>query len=204
MSGDILIQVSLSTHIPRAMLSVAEYCPGRQPQTIMAAVEAVGGKNGAAPDAMDFNGNSLQDVKREGDLKTPLGIYPVMGAFGYAPLLTPALPGKKYQLITKNSYWVDDPGSPLYNTYLESGEKPVVSSETMLRPDGLYEYGLIIGYNTANPQPGAGSAIFMHIWRGPNHGTEGCVALSRENMARLLHLYLYRPEKMWIEISPEK
>jgi len=51
------------------------------------------------------------------------------------------------------------------------------SHEDMLRPDDLYRYVLIIGYNTPKPVPGAGSCIFLHVWRGKDSSTAGCTAI---------------------------
>jgi L,D-peptidoglycan transpeptidase YkuD (ErfK/YbiS/YcfS/YnhG family) len=57
----------------------------------------------------------------------------------------------------------------------------------MLRPDGLYDLGAVIEYNTDPAIPGYGSAIFLHIWRA--HGqkpTAGCVAIDRSHLEVLL------------------
>jgi L,D-peptidoglycan transpeptidase YkuD (ErfK/YbiS/YcfS/YnhG family) len=57
----------------------------------------------------------------------------------------------------------------------------------MLRPDGLYDIGAVIEYNTSPVVPGQGSAIFLHIWRdGGRKPTAGCVALEKSRLRRLL------------------
>ena len=56
----------------------------------------------------------------------------------------------------------------------------------MFRSDGLYDVVIVMGLNDDPPVPGQGSAIFMHIAREGYTPTEGCVALSREDMLRLL------------------
>ena len=119
--------------------------------------------------------------KREGDKKTPTGIYTLGTAFG-----TNSNPGTKmpYRQTTSNDYWVDDVNSPLYNTWQEgpsdgrweSAEKLAIS---------LYKYAIAINYNT-ECIPGKGSCIFMHIWKGASAGTSGCVALSEANLLNLL------------------
>jgi L,D-peptidoglycan transpeptidase YkuD (ErfK/YbiS/YcfS/YnhG family) len=43
-----------------------------------------------------------------------------------------------------------------------------------------------LGYNDDPPQPGRGSAIFMHIARDDFSGTEGCIALRREDLVTIL------------------
>ncbi len=56
----------------------------------------------------------------------------------------------------------------------------------MWREDGLYDYVIELGWNDDPPLPGRGSAIFMHITREGYTPTEGCVALRRRDMERLL------------------
>ena len=54
------------------------------------------------------------------------------------------------------------------------------------RNDHLYEYAVVIGYNTNPVVKGNGSAIFLHVWRGPEAPTAGCVALDRSDLVALL------------------
>jgi len=136
-------------------------------------VSAVIGKNGLA----------AAGEKREGDGKTPSGIYLIGPAFGYAPWIDTGL---VYRQATDKDFWVDDAGSMQYNEWI-SGSPAARSFERMKRPDDLYLYGAVIGYNMHPVIPGNGSAIFMHIWRKYDHPTSGCVALGRRNLRRTLH-----------------
>jgi L,D-peptidoglycan transpeptidase YkuD (ErfK/YbiS/YcfS/YnhG family) len=56
----------------------------------------------------------------------------------------------------------------------------------MWRGDTLYDVVLDIDYNRAPIRWGRGSAIFMHIARDGYRPTEGCVALARADLIRLL------------------
>ena len=120
--------------------------------------------------------------KKEGDIKSPMGIYTIGTAFGRQPN-----PGTKMPYIqtTPNDYWVDDSNSPLYNTLQEA---PVNgrwnSAETMYIK--YYDYGFVINYNTTERTPYKGSAIFFHIWIGSSIGTTGCTATSEENLLTIL------------------
>ena len=49
-----------------------------------------------------------------------------------------------------------------------------------------YNYGLETDYNSSN-EPGKGSAIFIHCI-GTKPYTGGCVAISEENMVKLLQI----------------
>jgi L,D-peptidoglycan transpeptidase YkuD (ErfK/YbiS/YcfS/YnhG family) len=58
--------------------------------------------------------------------------------------------------------------------------------EEMWRADGLYDVVIVIGYNTDPVVPGAGSAIFLHVARPDMAPTEGCIAVERSVLVRLL------------------
>ena len=42
--------------------------------------------------------------------------------------------------------------------------------ERMWRDDALYDLVIVIGHNDDPPVPGLGSAVFIHLWRGPTGG----------------------------------
>jgi L,D-peptidoglycan transpeptidase YkuD (ErfK/YbiS/YcfS/YnhG family) len=135
-------------------------------------ISAVIGKNGLA----------VAGDKKEGDGKTPSGIYPLGPAFGYASSINTGL---DYRQVTDNDFWVDDPQSVQYNQ-LVSGIPAARSFERMKRSDNLYQYGVIIGYNRQPVIRAAGSAIFMHVWRRYDHPTAGCVAVSQRYLRKIL------------------
>ena len=134
--------------------------------------QAVVGRSGFVP----------PDEKREGDGGTPRGVYPLGLVFGYAAAAPTAMP---YRQITAADHWIDDPASPQYNTWVH-GQPQAASWEDMLRPDGLYRYGIVVEYNTAPVVPGKGSAIFVHLWRGPDEATAGCICLAEADLLRLI------------------
>jgi L,D-peptidoglycan transpeptidase YkuD (ErfK/YbiS/YcfS/YnhG family) len=132
------------------------------------------GKNGVCPAAQ----------KREGDGKTPLGLYTLTTALLrpdcglHAPRTT--LP---WRWLRPHDGWSDDPADPHYN-------RPVThphphSAERLWRQDGAYDILITLSHNTP-PTPGLGSAIFLHCTQPDLRPTEGCIALSRETLARWL------------------
>jgi len=135
-------------------------------------MRAMVGRKGIAP----------LNEKREGDGRTPSGIYPIGPAFGYASSFNTKL---VYRQSTKNDFWVDDVNSRQYNQWV-TGTPDAKSFEKMHRSDDLYKYGAVIEYNTDPIVPGNGSAIFMHIWRAPDKSTSGCVALSPRSLRKVL------------------
>ncbi len=120
--------------------------------------------------------------KREGDGRSPTGIFPLGTAFGYAPSAKTRMP---YRQATADDFWVDDPEAEDYNRWVR-GKPRAASYENMKREDDLYKYGIVIEYNTNPIVKGMGSAIFFHLWRGEGKGTLGCVAVSEDKMLKLL------------------
>jgi L,D-peptidoglycan transpeptidase YkuD (ErfK/YbiS/YcfS/YnhG family) len=69
---------------------------------------------------------------------------------------------------------------------MKKGQTGALSFEEMKRPDGLYRYGIVIGYNGNPVVKGLGSAIFLHVWKGRDIPTSGCVALAEEDVVAIL------------------
>jgi L,D-peptidoglycan transpeptidase YkuD (ErfK/YbiS/YcfS/YnhG family) len=139
--------------------------------------------SGPIPAVVGRNGFATPGAKREGDGTTPSGTFCLEEAFGYAPRIETAMP---YRQIREDDIWVDDPASPDYNQWKKKGAVMTRSYEEMRRADGLYEVGIVIGYNRSPALSGRGSAIFFHIWQGRGIPTSGCVAMAREDLLRIL------------------
>ncbi|MBV8333985.1 MAG: hypothetical protein JO358_00765, partial [Alphaproteobacteria bacterium] len=82
--------------------------------------------------------------------------------------------------------WVDDPNDPKYNQLVELPYPAHV--EEMWRADGIYDLLVIVGYNINPTRSGAGSAIFLHIARPNFSSTEGCIAIERSVLLKLIPL----------------
>ena len=102
-------------------------------------------------------------AKREGDGKTPTGIFPLEFVFGYDETVNTQMP---YRQATETDIWVDDAQSDDYNKWVRKTETRAASFEEMKRKDDLYKYGIVVGYNTQPIIKGNGSAIFLHIRAG--------------------------------------
>jgi L,D-peptidoglycan transpeptidase YkuD (ErfK/YbiS/YcfS/YnhG family) len=136
----------------------------------------------AIPSTLGKKGFAKPGEKKEGDWKTPSGIYRIGIAFGYAPKMETAIP---YRQATENDVWVDDVQSPQYNTWVH-GTPDAKSFEKMKRKDHLYKMGFVVEYNTNPIVKGDGSAIFFHVWRRPGAFTAGCVAMAEEDIAKII------------------
>ena len=119
--------------------------------------------------------------KREGDGKTPSGIFPLGIAFGYDPSVATKMP---YRQATDDDFWVDDVNSENYNKWVK-GKPNAASWEKMKRDDDQYKYGVVIEYNMHPIVKGKGSAIFLHVWKR-GESTLGCVSMSEEMILKIL------------------
>lgn len=137
---------------------------------------------GPVPVTVGRNGIADFDRKREGDGMTPRGVFPLELVFGYASTAVTKMP---YRQATAQDVWIDEPSSPRYNQWV-FGIPANESHEKMRRNDDLYKLGIVIGYNTAPVVKGLGSAIFLHIWKGPGKSTSGCVAMSESDMEQIV------------------
>ncbi len=135
---------------------------------------------GSFPAVIGKHGIALVGEKKEGDLKTPEGLYAIGEAFGSEPLALKM----DYKYITAADKFVDDVDSKHYNQWV-FGATDAHSYESMLIP--LYKYGAIIQYNKHPIVPHLGSAIFLHIWRSSDQGTSGCIAMAEKNLLKMLH-----------------
>jgi len=118
-------------------------------------------------------------AKREGDLHTPSGTFPISYMFGWQPN-----PGVKFRYRVAHSYdtWSDDSSSPYYNLWVDSRKQdPGAAPEQM--NGKYYAYGVVIGYNTART-PHRGSAVFLHV----DHAspTTGCVTLPTGELLKVM------------------
>lgn len=122
----------------------------------------------------------LARTKREGDGATPVGIHRIVGLL-YRPdrIARTALPDWALP-IRPGDIWCDDPDHIDYN--LMTRAPLTASHEVLRRADPLYDIVLITDWNWPYAQPGKGSAIFLHSWRGPGYPTEGCVAFRRDHL----------------------
>lgn len=129
------------------------------------------------------NGFAKLGEKREGDGKTPSGIFSLRTAFGYDKAIKTRI---TYRQALTDDIWIDDVNAVDYNRWVKKKETAALSYEKMRRDDDLYKYGVVIEYNTSPVVKGYGSAIFLHVWGGRDVATAGCIAISEENILHIL------------------
>ncbi|MFU2207147.1 L,D-transpeptidase family protein [Solidesulfovibrio sp. C21] len=131
---------------------------------------------------------SAAPVKAEGDGRAPAGVFSLPRAFIGPSESAGASPRFPVYQVTTQTVCVDTVASKYYNQMFEenTATKDWGSEERMLRPDGLYRFGLFVDHNAPNARPGAGSCIFMHLWRGPGAPTAGCTAMAEPSLRAML------------------
>jgi L,D-peptidoglycan transpeptidase YkuD (ErfK/YbiS/YcfS/YnhG family) len=127
---------------------------------------------------------AISAFKREGDGATPLGDLAVVSGFRRGGSLTAAPSAVPLRRVGRLDGWCDAPDHGAYN-------RPVrlpfpASHETLLRSDRLYDFVLVLDWNIRSRRRGRGSAIFLHVARPGYQPTEGCIALKRQDLIRLL------------------
>jgi L,D-peptidoglycan transpeptidase YkuD (ErfK/YbiS/YcfS/YnhG family) len=145
--------------------------------------------------------------KREGDGRSPAGIFLVGEAFGYPEHVDTGL---DYHPMDAGDWCVDVSGSLYYNRIVNvakvGGHAVEGSSEPMRRDlhadgDQRYRIGFVVEHNAAGADRG-GSCIFAHVWKSPDDATAGCTAMSDANMQQLLGWLDRRRNPMFI-LLPE-
>lgn len=129
-----------------------------------------------------------EPTKAEGDGCAPAGVFDLGTAFGFGSALREPHHSYPYLRITPSMEAVDDVNSRFYNQIVDRSQIGQVdwrSSEKMSTIP-RYVWGLFINHNLSPVVPGAGSCIFLHVWRAPDNGTVGCTALAESDVARLL------------------
>ncbi|WP_420825593.1 L,D-transpeptidase family protein [Terrihabitans soli] len=142
------------------------------------------------PVALGRSGVVGRNAKKEGDGGTPRGTLPLRGLWYRPDKVRPPRTRLPHRAIRPDDLWCDAPGDRNYN-------RPVTapypaSHEKLWRDDDVYDFVVELGWNDRPRFQGRGSAIFMHLARSDGLAgfkpTEGCVALRRQDMEKLLPL----------------
>jgi len=125
------------------------------------------------------------NIKKEGDGKSPAGIFALRQAFGYQPFET----NYPYAVYKETDHCVDDVTSKYYNKLVDSTQikGDYQSHEVMKFPKEYYKYGIVVDHNGIAPGEksikGAGSCIFIHIKDIP---TVGCTVMNEAQIKEII------------------
>jgi L,D-peptidoglycan transpeptidase YkuD (ErfK/YbiS/YcfS/YnhG family) len=129
--------------------------------------------------------------KKEGDGRSPAGVFRIGAAFGYEASIASAL---AYRQSSASDYCIDVSGSPHYNRIVDAnvvGQAAVARSTEPMRldvhanGDVRYKLGFVIEHNVEGA-PQGGSCIFAHLWRTSGEPTAGCTSMDEQALRALL------------------
>ena len=123
-------------------------------------------------------------TKKEGDLKTPKGLFS-LGFLYYRKDRLKSIKCKiKKKIIKKNMGWCDDVRSAKYNKQIYFPFN--FSAEKLYRKDNIYDILINIKYNQGPTVRGNGSAIFLHLSRKKYKPTKGCIGILKKDFLKIL------------------
>ena len=125
----------------------------------------------------------IGNKKKEGDLITPIGTFKIKYIF-YRKDRVKVLTKLKKMVIKKNMGWCDDPKSSHYNKLVKL---PFAHKhERLYKKGNIYDIILVLNYNMNPVKKNKGSAIFIHVSKFNYKKTEGCVAIKKLDLIKLL------------------
>ena len=128
----------------------------------------------------------LTNNKKEGDKKTPKGIFAIENLYFREDRIKKPSTLLKCVKIKKNMGWCDDVRFPKkYNKLFKIEKK--IKHEKLKRKDCKYDLLIPIKYNFKKPVTGLGSCIFIHLTKDYKP-TDGCIALRKKDLLIMLRL----------------
>ena len=121
--------------------------------------------------------------KKEGDLITPIGQFKIKYVLYRKDKVKISTKLKK-KVIKKNMGWCDDPKSSQYNKLVRLPF--AYKHEKLFRKENIYDIILILNYNMNPVKKNKGSAIFIHVTKNNFKKTEGCVAIKKPKLIKLI------------------
>ena len=80
--------------------------------------------------------------------------------------------------------WCDDPASKNYNRMVNLPFR--TSYERLFRKENIYDIILVLDYNMNPIKKNKGSAIFIHIAKKNYKKTEGCIAIKKVELLKII------------------
>lgn len=130
-----------------------------------------------------YVGSNGINKKKQGDMKTPTGIFNITMAFGRKK--SPGTAGISYTKLNKYHFWSGEKAT--YNQFIDARKhkRTWIDGEHMIEYDPWYDYGLAMDYNKKCKYL-KGSAIFLHCEGKGRKYTHGCIAVSKTKMKKIV------------------
>ena len=124
--------------------------------------------------------------RREGDLITPKGLFKIKKVYFRRDKVRGLETKFSMKAITKNMGWCNDPKSNKYNQLIKYPF--AFNAEKLYRNDNIYDIVIVLNFNSRPVKKNKGSAIFLHVAKRKYKPTEGCVAIKKNELKKLLRL----------------
>ena len=121
--------------------------------------------------------------RKEGDLITPIGQFKIKYIL-YRRDRVKIETRLKKMVIKKNMGWCDDPKSADYNKLVTLPF--ICKHEKLFKRENIYDIILVLNYNMNPVKKNKGSAIFIHVAKNNFKKTEGCVAIKKIDLIKLI------------------
>ena len=122
--------------------------------------------------------------KKEGDLKTPVGLYKIKYLLYRKDRIKKIKTKLRKIIITKNMGWCDDPKSKSYNQLIRLPFN--YTYEKLFRKENTYDLILVLNFNMNPVIKNKGSAIFIHVAKRNYKKTEGCIAIKKISLVKII------------------
>ena len=123
--------------------------------------------------------------KKESDLITPVGLYKIKYILYRKDRIKKIKSKLKKIIIKKNMGWCNDPKSRKYNELINSPFR--YSYEKLFKREGIYDIILVLNYNMNPVKKNKGRAIFIHVSKKNYKQTQGCVAVKKKDLLKILN-----------------
>ena len=122
--------------------------------------------------------------RKEGDLITPKGDFKIKYILYRKDRIKKIQTKIKKIIIKKNMGWCDDPKSKNYNKLIKLPS--VYNFEKIYKKENIYDIIIVLNYNMNPTLKNKVSAIFIHIAKRNYKKTEGCVAIKKTHLLKII------------------
>lgn len=121
--------------------------------------------------------------KKEGDLITPKGKFKIKLIL-YRKDRVKLKTKLRKVAIQKNMVWCDDPRSQKYNQLVKLPSN--FRYEKLYKKENIYDIVLVLNFNMSPTKKNKGSGIFIHVAKKNYKKTEGCVAIRKFELLKIV------------------
>ncbi len=122
--------------------------------------------------------------RKEGDFVTPKGKYKIKYILYRKDRIKKINSKIKKIAIKKNMGWCNDSKSKNYNKLIKLPS--VYNFEKLFKNNNTYDILIVLDYNMNPTIKNKGSAIFIHVAKKNYKKTEGCIALKKNDLLKII------------------